>query len=228
MRGLHQTETVMQRLTLALVLAVVALGAGCSSLERSRNLADPNVSGKTLAQQVCSNCHGIDGNSISPNFPNLAAQQKAYLSGQLELFRKPGRSDPAGFEYMWGLSHHLTDKQIGELADYFTAQKVVSPGAGKPLQAAKGRHIFEEGIQAQGIPPCKSCHGEQGEGMEGLGPRIAHQHADYLVKQLKVFKRTDQRPEGAMMKVVAHGLTTEDMENAAQYLQGMTDSGPAR
>ena len=217
----------MQRLKLPLALAVVALGAACANLERSRDVANPSVSGTTLAQQVCSNCHGIDGNSVSPNFPNLAAQQKAYLVGQLEGFRKPGRSDPAGFEYMWGLSHHLTDKQIGELADYFAAQKVVSPRAGKPLQAAKGKEIFEQGLPAQTIPPCKSCHGERGEGMEGVAPRIAHQHADYIVKQLKVFQRTDQRPAGPAMKVVAHGLTEENMEEAAQYLQGMTASGPA-
>ena len=218
----------MQRITLPLALAVVALGAACSSLERSRNVADPDVSGKTLAQQVCSNCHGFDGNSVSPNFPNLAAQQKSYLVGQLESFRKPGRSDPAGFEYMWGLSRHLTDKQIGELADYFAAQKVVSPRAGEPLQAAKGKEIFEQGLPAQAIPPCKSCHSEQGQGMDGVAPRVAQQHADYIVKQLQVFKRTDQRPEGAVMKVIAHGLETENMENAAQYLQGMTASSPAR
>jgi cytochrome c553 len=217
----------MQRLTLPLVLAVVALGAGCANLERSRDLADPNVSGTTLAQQVCSNCHGVDGNSVSPNFPNLAAQRKAYFMAQLEGFRKPGRSDPAGFEYMWGLSHHLTDKQIGELADYFAAQKVVSPPAGKPLLAAKGKQIVEQGLPSQNIPPCKSCHGEQGEGMDGVGPRIAHQHADYIVKQLTVFQRTNQRPAGAVMKVVAHGLTREDMEDVSQYLQGMTASGAA-
>ena len=63
--------------------------------------------------------------------------------------------------------------------------------------------------------------------MEGTFPRIAHQHADYIVKQLAVFQRTEQRPDGAMMKVVAHGLTKEDMEDVAQYLQGMTASGPA-
>ena len=98
----------------------------------------PNISGTTLAQQVCSNCHGVDGNSVSPNFPNLAAQQKDYMVAELDEFRKHSRVDPAGFEYMWGLSHHLTDKQIGELAAYFAAQKVVSPGAGNPQRASRG------------------------------------------------------------------------------------------
>jgi cytochrome c553 len=217
----------MQRLTLPLALAIVVLGAGCSSLDRSRNLADPRVSGQTLAQQVCSNCHGVDGNSVSPNFPNLAAQQKDYVIAELDEYRKHSRTDPPGFEYMWGLSHNLTDKQMGELADYFAAQKVVSPGAGNPLQAARGKPIFEEGITAQKTPPCKACHGELGAG-DGMFPRIAYQHADYIVKQLAVFKRTEQRPDGALMKVVVHGLTKQDMNDVAQYLQGMTASGPAR
>jgi cytochrome c553 len=190
----------MQRLTLPLAMAIVALGAGCSSLDRSRNLANLDVSGQTLAQQVCSNCHGVDGNSVSPNFPNLAAQPKDYLIAELDEFRKHTRVDPAGFEYMWGLSHNLTDKQIGELADYFAAQTT---------------------------PPCKACHGESGAG-DSIFPRIAYQHADYIVKQLSVFKRTEQRPDAALMKVVAHTLTKEDMADVAQYLQGMTASGQAR
>lgn len=48
-----------------------------------------------------------------------------------------------------------------------------------------------------------SCHGDHGQGNAAL-TRIADQHADYLVKQLVVFQRTDDQPEGSLMKVVAH------------------------
>jgi len=214
----------MHRITLPLVLALVVVSAGCSSVDRSRNLANPAVSGKTLAQQVCSNCHGPDGNSVSPNFPNLAQQQAEYIKIQLDGFRKHSRIDPAGFEYMWGLSHNLTDKQIGELADYFSAQKIASPGPGKAAAAARGKKIFEEGVASQKTPPCKSCHGPDGMG-DGQFPRIAYQHADYIMKQLNVFQRTNERPEGPLMKTVAHTLTKQDIRDVAQYLQGMTTSG---
>ena len=63
-----------------------------------------------------------------------------------------------------------------------------------------------------------SCHGPEGKGSEQF-PRIAGQHADYVVKQLTIFQRTDERPEGGVMKVVAHGLTSSDMHNVAAYLQ---------
>ena len=63
-----------------------------------------------------------------------------------------------------------------------------------------------------------SCHGAEGKGSD-QHPRVAGQHADYLVKQLTIFQRTDERPDGSVMKVVAHGMTKSDMENVAAYLQ---------
>jgi cytochrome c553 len=82
-----------------LVLAILAAGlvAGCANPSRSRDLANPKVPAQVLAQQVCSNCHGVAVTSLSPNFPNLAAQTPAYIVGQLKEFKSHGREDPAGF-----------------------------------------------------------------------------------------------------------------------------------
>jgi len=202
---------------LAMTLGLV--GAGCSNIEHSRDLANPKVSGTTLAQQVCSLCHGIDGRATNPNFPNLAAQQSTYFMAQMKEFRGHNRLDPAGFEYMWGLSRSLTDDQIKGLADYFSAQAPASPGrTNDPDLIARGRVIFEKGVPEKNIPPCSVCHGPQAQGNEQF-PRLAHQHADYLVKQLKVFQRTDERPEGSIMKTIAHDLTPRNMADVAGYLQ---------
>lgn len=84
----------------------------------------------------------------------------------------------------------------------------------------RGRPIFNDGISAKGIPPCHSCHGPGGAGNEKF-PRLAGQHADYLVKQLTVFQRTDERPEGSIMKTVAHDLTQENIIDVAAYLQAL-------
>jgi cytochrome c553 len=203
----------------ALCIAVAA----CAPIERSRRLDNPAMPATAIAQQVCSNCHGIDGNSVSHNFPRLAGQPQPYLVAQLTSFRNHHRADPAGFEYMWGISRHLTDEQIQGLAAYFSMQ---APGANRapdPALAAKGRDIFEHGIAGKQVPPCGSCHGEHGQGNAAF-PRLASQHADYVVKQLMVFQRTDERPEGALMKTVAHLLSDEDMVAVANYVQSM----PAR
>ena len=213
----------MKTLSIALALAAIATVAGCAAPERSRALNNAATPPVTIAQQVCSNCHGIDGNSVSPNFPRLAAQQPAYTIEQLTSFRTHHRSDPAGFEYMWGLSRHLTDDQIKGLAEYFAAQAPAPNPAPHAALAERGRDVFEHGVPAKGIPPCASCHGDRGQGNGGF-PRLAGQHSDYVVKQLLVFQRTDERPEGAVMKTVAHLLTRDNMQAVAEYVQAI----PAR
>jgi len=203
------------------VAVLVGLAAGCANLQRSRDTANPNVSGETLALQVCSNCHGRAGNSVSPNFPNLAGQQEAYLASQLNEFKGHSRQDPAGFEYMWGLSHNLSDKQIQELAAHYSGLSPErQPVEGTPELIAAGKAIFTDGVPGKGIPACNTCHGPQGEG-NATFPRIAGQHADYLTKQLTVFQRTNDRPSGAIMKTVAHELTKDNIDNVAAYLQAM-------
>ena len=211
-------ETYMKLTALSACIVLATSIAGCASPERSRNMANPNTSAQTLAEQVCSNCHGLDGNSVSPNFPRLAAQQKNYLVAQLKGFRSHNRSDPAGFEYMWGLSRSLTDSQIDGLADYYVRQKPLLAASGDDGRVSSGRALYQQGIPDKGVPPCMSCHGAEGKGSDQF-PRLAGQHADYLVKQLTVFQRTDQRPEGGVMKVVAHGMTSSDMQHVAAYLQ---------
>jgi cytochrome c553 len=221
---LPNRRSLVKSATLALAIlaaAAAALSAGCANPERSRDLANPAVSAVTMAQQVCSNCHGMTGNSVSPNFPNLAGQTEPYFVAQLNGFRSHGRRDPAGFEYMWGLSRGLTDEQIAGLAAYYASQ---SPQR-QPLESAAarlepGKSIFEAGVPAKNIPACSTCHGAEGQGNGGF-PRLAGQHADYVVKQLVVFQRTDERPEGSVMKVVAHDLTIDDIENVAAYVQAM-------
>jgi len=175
-----------------------------------------------LAAQVCSNCHGVDGNSASPNFPNLASQTEPYLVEQLAAFRKHNRLDPAGFEYMWGLSRSLTDTQIKDLAEFYASQKIRIPAyrTGKADRLDAGKAVFSGGVPEKNVPPCATCHGADGMGNQQF-PRIAGQHADYVIKQLVVFQRTDERPEGAIMKVIAHDLTRENIESVAAYVESL-------
>lgn len=209
-------------LATCIVTCIAVLAAtGCADVSRSRDTANPATPALALAQQVCSNCHGVTGVSVSPNFPVLAAQQPAYLVSQLQAFKSHHRSDPAGFEYMWGLSRSLTEQQMHDLADYYAAQPA-APGRGRPAdpRAARGAEIFRTGLPQQQVPACAGCHGAAGEGMATF-PRLAGQHADYVVKQLMVFQRTDERPEGAIMKTVAHALQPDDMRDVAAFVQSM-------
>jgi cytochrome c553 len=209
----------MKSATLVLLAAAAALSVGCANPGRSRDLANPAVSATTMAQQVCSNCHGMTGSSVSPNFPNLAGQTEPYFVSQLNGFKSHARRDPPGFEYMWGLSRSLTEEQIKGLAAYYAGQSPTAQiveGSRDRLEA--GKTIFVSGVAAKGVPACSSCHGAEGKG-NAIFPRLAGQHADYVAKQLLVFQRTDERPEGAVMKTVAHDLSAQDIQDVAAYLQ---------
>ena len=182
---------------------------------------NPKDSAETLAHKVCATCHGVTGNSSLRNVPNLAGQQKDYLAKQLHEFKAQTRSDARAVDNMWAVSHDLTDKQIDDLAARFAAQKPEPQAAeGRPEQIAAGEKIFTGGALAEGVPPCAGCHGNDGAG-KPLFPRLAGQHTDYLVKQLMVFQRTDQRPRSAAMKSVSHDLTPEGMLDVAAYLQAL-------
>ena len=207
----------MKKIVTGLILASTIVTAGCNTTSSSRNLADAKVSGKDLAQQVCSTCHGVDGNSTNPTFPKLAGQKSWYIISELKEFRSHDRSDPAGYQYMWGIARHLTDAQIKGLATYFSEQKNIP---GQPENArleAQGKLIFTEGMPARNMPACATCHGPQGAGT-GMHPRIAGQHANYIEKQLAVFKNTQERPDGTVMKVAVHNITPAEVKEVAAYL----------
>jgi cytochrome c553 len=214
-------EAAMKLAPLLLALAGAALVAACANPSRSRDLANPAVPAVVLAQQVCSNCHGLAGVSVSPNFPVLAAQTPEYIEAQLKEFRSHDRADPAGFEYMWGLSRKLTDEQIAGLAKYYASQPPAhGVVAGDASRRAAGAAIFTAGVPAKNIPPCQTCHGDKGQG-NATFPRLAGQHADYVEKQLIVFQRTDQRPSGAVMKTIVHDLSGDDLHSVAGYVQSI-------
>jgi len=68
------------------------------------------------ARTLCAGCHGPDGVSSNPIWPNLAGQKAAYTANQLKAYRDGTRSDPS----MSGLAQPLTDAEIEALADYYS------------------------------------------------------------------------------------------------------------
>lgn len=204
---------------LAALAASVVIANACTPLDRSRAIGDDKVSAVTLAQQVCSSCHGVTGNSTSPEFPKLAGQQHDYLVAQLAEFKSHNRSDPTGERYMWGFAR-LSPAQAEGLATYFSSQSPIAGPAGTDALVAQGKRLFFEGVPEHNVTMCSACHGQNAEG-RGTFPRLAGQHADYIAKQLMVFRSTDQRPAGVAMKQVAHELTDPQIRALAAYLQSV-------
>lgn len=68
---------------------------------------------------TCAACHGADGKSSNPMWPNLAGQHAAYLVKQLRAFKAGTRNDPI----MGPMSMALSEADIEDLAAYYAQLK---------------------------------------------------------------------------------------------------------
>lgn len=101
------------RKTTVLTAAVAAL-----LVAGNASAAGDAAAGKSKAA-ACAACHGPNGNSTNPLWPNLAGQHAAYLEKQLKAFKSGERKDPL----MSPMAAPLSDKDIKDLSAYFASQK---------------------------------------------------------------------------------------------------------
>ncbi|MBT0586835.1 c-type cytochrome [Alteromonas oceanisediminis] len=89
---------------------------GCILLSHSSASAGDAQAGKERAV-VCAACHGVDGISIIPMYPNLAGQKELYLIDALKAYRSGMRKHML----MTPQAAALSDKDIENLAAYYTS-----------------------------------------------------------------------------------------------------------
>jgi cytochrome c553 len=165
--------------------------------------------GKRKAE-LCAGCHGADGNSASAMFPSLAAQPPLYVYYQLLQFRNLQRKDPS----MTAIASTMSDADMKDIAAYYEAQAAKAPE--KALEPAQ----IEGGNAIAARNHCGSCHMPGYTGQKHI-PRLAGQHYDYLVKELRGFK-TGARPDiDGTMASAAQPLSDKDITDMAAYLAGL-------
>jgi cytochrome c553 len=201
-------------LSTAMYVGGIAYGADAAA----DDMTDAQKAALHKTIETCGTCHGVSGRSVSPTFPNLAAQQAPYIESQLKAFKDQSRADPDAQAYMWGMASQLSDAAISALAGYFAAQPAAPGRPGKSPLIAQGKRLFEEGVPARQIPPCASCHGAHAEGL-AIFPRLAGQHAPYLLKQLLVIQSALRT--APVMHGVIKELTRDQMEAVVAYLESI-------
>ena len=185
---------------------------------RAQELSATPQTAEDTAIGVCGTCHGPDGNSTNPMFPRLAGQHAGYIVRQLKFFKDESRADPYAIAYMWGMASGLSDDTVNALAQYYARQKTGPGKSHDPATVARGRDIFQHGIPAQGVPACAACHGADAMGSD-MYPRLAGQHAQYILKQLASFQSNMRNI--AVMHGVAQNLRSPEMEAVADYLESL-------
>ena len=100
----------------------------------------------------------------------------------------------------------------------FAAQPAAPGKAGNSALIAQGKQLFEEGVPSRQIPPCASCHGARAEGV-AIFPRLAGQHAPYLLKQLLVIQSVLRT--APVMHGVIKDLSKDQMQAVVAYLESI-------
>ena len=208
----------LERHLRVLLLLAGAVSFAATSTAIRADEPDPAIAAhaQLLAVTVCGTCHGAHGNSTHPKFPRLAGQSANYLAAQLKAFRGQTRGDPDAVGYMWGMAAVLDDATIDALASYYSKQKPEPSPRGDAALIARGRAVYEHGVESEGVPACGACHGPDGHGVADF-PRLASQHAQYLLKQLASFQSNMRNV--AVMHGVAATLQVPEMEAVAAFLQ---------
>jgi cytochrome c553 len=170
----------------------------------------------TIVGTVCAACHNADGNSVITTNPRLAGQHPEYLAKQLRNFQSGERVNPV----MQPMAAMLSAEDVVKVAAYFGAQKPKGGNAKENGPGSLGEKIYKGGIAASGVAACAACHGPTGAGIPVQFPRLAGQHADYTVTQLKAF-RSGERANAPMMKAIAARLSDQDIVAVADYIQGL-------
>jgi cytochrome c553 len=193
----------------------VFLGVACLALVLASAAAQADGQAKS---QVCSACHGPDGNSTNPIWPNLAGQNASYIVAQLQAYKSGSRSDPS----MSPMVANLEAADMEEIAAYYAAQPPrIAPATSPDLTV--GEKLYRGGDTERGIPACMACHGPGGAGNAAARyPALRGQHPEYTVMQLKAYRdgarTTDPQ---TMMRLVAERLSEADMQHLANYIAAL-------
>ena len=174
-----------------------------------------------LLARRCNHCHGEEGFSSVPGFPNLAGLDRLSFWKQVEDFRSGKRISPI----MQTIAEGLAARDSADLAAYYALLPTASDPLDnrafpQPMQAPSRATIairlivFGDG--QRGIPPCQSCHGPVSY-VKGAPPLDA-QNGAYLEEQLDSFSNGSRANDiNVRMRSIAVQLTAEERTALSEY-----------
>lgn len=185
------------------------VAAEVTSVEAGRTLSAP-----------CTACHGTDGNTLTPEYSNLAGQGEKYLYQQLKHIQSGKRE----IVLMAGQLTSMDDQDLRNLAAYYASLPGII-GQSKEEGLELGESIYRGGIPDKKVAACTACHAPNGNGNMLAGfPRLSGQPVEYTIAQLKAYReeeRTTDEDFNNMMRDIAAKLTDTEVEAVANYMTGL-------
>ncbi|MDX1508334.1 MAG: c-type cytochrome [Woeseiaceae bacterium] len=213
------------RIVPSLVAAALALAVAPAT---AQSLIDGDAEAGKAKSVTCTACHGPQGNSSTPQWPNLAGQNARYLAEQLKAFKDPNPNDDEPAKrydpLMTGQAMLLSNQDIYDLAVYFESLPGAAQAVANPATVARAEAIYRGGLESEGVPACLACHGPTGRGNPAAGyPALNGQHAAYTAKQLRDYASGARRSDDPtnMMSTTAERLSEADIKALASYVQGL-------
>lgn len=199
------------RIDFAKIPRVVAAAGGGKAVAASQESASADASAGQVAAAACFACHGNNGKSVNPEWPNLAGQHANYLVDSLKAFKSKTRVN----DMMSPMAAGLSDADIRNVSAFF-AKSSCSATGGDKTKAALGKTKADEA----GCAACHSAGGLHGTGAAGISaspswPNLAGQNASYLTVALKAFKSGGRNHP--VMSSIAKTLNDSDIDNVSAY-----------
>ena len=194
------------------------------ALARTNIHAESLVNGSAEAGKAraltCGACHGVDGNSASPVWPNLAGQNAPYTLAQLQAFKDGTRQDPL----MSGQAMMLSEEDMTNLAVYFESMPAAAQSVADAKLLERGEALYRGGKKKDEASACLACHGPTGRGNPAAKyPALNGQHAAYTTKQLNDYASATRTTDGKtrIMRDIAANLDEKDIAALSSYIQGL-------
>jgi cytochrome c553 len=199
-------------------LAALALASFAAGAAQAQATGKGSAEAGQAKSATCVACHGVDGNSVNPEWPSIAGQHPTYIVKQLKAFKAGARQNAL----MSPMAQALSDQDMEDLAAFYASQTARGGEADKSKVEA-GQKLYRGGNAASAVAACIACHGPNGRGNEPAGyPSIRGQHAKYVEMQLNAYKSGQRSTDlNKMMRDVAAKLTADEIAAVASYVQGL-------
>lgn len=205
----------MMRLWFGIACAIAL--AGCGEREQPAKPAPAKTAavapvsgdakaGKAFAEAECKGCHGLEGGSVAPGVPHLAAQNERYLLASLKAY-KDGKRGHAALKV---ITERMSEADIRNVAAYYAGLPASGIAPTKPAAQASPYDTGKARAAA-----CAKCHGADGNGTAPGIPSLAGQQAHYLAIALQEYISGERK--SSPMHAVMRSLSPSDIESVSLY-----------
>ena len=203
----------MRRVTLGIVLSLLLAACGDRDAAGPKAGADKlppaNIAtGKTVAEQQCKGCHGIDGRGTASAIPNLAGQRERYLLTAIKEYKEGKRTHAA----LRDIASNLSDSETRDVVAYYASLPPVQAASGN---GKNGKFVSPYDRGRELAAACSKCHGDDGNSATPGTPSLAGQQPHYLFVAMQEYLNRERK--AAPMHGLLPGLNKIDKESLALY-----------